>query len=77
MCLSLILQKEQANGCPVHKNIKITKTNKHSFTHANQEIGKTWLVETKEKGDVIIHLWELLLKAMFSMGSFEFFITIR
>jgi hypothetical protein len=59
------------------KIIKTTKTNKLSFTHANQEIGKTWLVETKEKRDVIIPLWEPLLKALFSMGNLDLFITTR
>src|SRR5664279_6631852 len=71
--LVLNFAKRAGKRVPSPQNIKITKTNKHSFTHANQEIGKTWLVETKEKGDVIIPLWEPLLKALFSMGDLEFF----
>ena len=59
------------------KIIKATKTNKLSFTPANQIIGKTWLVDTQEKRSVIISLWEPLLKALFSMGDLDFFITIR
>src|SRR5664279_3478175 len=70
--LVLNLAKRAGKRVPSPQKINTTKSYEHSFTHANQEIGKTWLVETKEKRDVIIPLWEPLLKARFGMGDLEF-----
>ena len=46
--LVLNIAKRAGKRVPSPQKINTPKTNKLSFTHANQEIGKTWLVETKE-----------------------------